>query len=509
MNTQPGVFTGALKMDEVPIMQLRARLKSEIGDGNRLGLLTAADGADGHQLLTLIIQTQSGGVSLLNSPLPHDAVSYASLTPDLPQAHWFEREIADLWGIRPVGHPRLKSLVMHDSYPTDLFPLAEHVTAATARKRSRRAPYRFTVVQGNGVFEVPVGPVHAGIIEPGHFRFSCLGEVIENLEIRLGFVHRGLEERLTRCDWRMMNYLVEAASSDTAAANATAHAFAMENLCSVPAAPDVRKMRYACIEIERAACHIGDLVGICTDLGFGAGGTAFSALRGDVLGVAELLTGTRFMTSVIVPFAHKYMPAKPLLIEATRRLRTCSSQLRSILPLLLNNGAAIERMEGMGDIKTSLARDFGLVGPAGRASGIAYDVRKVIAQPEYEQVEWQPPTYFEGDVFARTRVRAEEAIVAMELAADMVSRITSSHEPDSSPATLPANSVGVGIVEAWRGELIHLVMTDSHGRVSRYKIKDPSFNNWTALSIAVRGRLLSDFPLCNKSFGLSYSGTDL
>ncbi len=508
MSDQPSALISPIPLENVPILQLRARLKTELSDGNRLGLLTAMSSPNGSQIISLLVQTLSGGVRVLISQLPHDAASYASLTPDIPQAHWFEREINDMWGIRPLGHPRLKSLVIHDTYPDNLFPLAQQVSPALMRKRNNRAAYRFSVVQGNGVYEVPVGPVHAGIIEPGHFRFSCLGEVIENLEIRLGYVHRGVEERLTNCDWKAMRHVVEAASSDTAAANAVAHAQAIESLAGVQAPPDIQRLRSACVEIERAACHIGDLGGICNDLGFGAGSAAFAVLRGTVLGIAEMITGSRFMTGVIVPLSHRNMPAKPLCTAAANRLHECRKQLQSTIPLLLQNSSAIERMEGMGVMKHSLAQDFGLVGPAGRASGIDYDVRKVFRLPEYDCMEWQTPNLYDGDVLARAKVRATEATTALDLASVMLASVTPVSAPESV-VELPADSAGVGIVEAWRGELIHLILTNSDGVVARYKIKDPSFNNWTALAVAARGNLLSDFPLCNKSFGLSYSGTDL
>jgi Ni,Fe-hydrogenase III large subunit len=489
-------------------MQLRARLKTEIQDGNRLGLLTASATSDGHELLTVIISQLGHSVRIINSPLPHDAVTYSSLTPDIPQAHWFEREIADMWGLRPIGHPRMKSLVMHDAYPDNFFPLAAGASLPTSRMRSRRVPYRFTVVQGNGVYEVPVGPVHAGVIEPGHFRFSCLGEVIENLEIRLGFVHRGVEEHLTQCSWQSARHVVEAASSDTSAGNAVAHAFAMESLCGVTVGESVRRLRAACVEIERIACHIGDLAGICADIGFGAGSSAFGVLRAAVLGIAELLTGSRFMTGFLAPFYQRGLPDAAVLTEAASRLTAVGLQLRVTLPLLMDNPGAIERMEGMGIMKPSLAREFGLVGPAARASGIDYDVRKALPTPEYECIEWRIATWNEGDVLARARVRAHELETSVRLAEALLTGISVVEQP-LCITRLPANAMGIGIVEAWRGELIHLVQTDDTGRIARYKIKDPSFNNWTALAVSVRGRLLSDFPLCNKSFSLSYSGTDL
>jgi Ni,Fe-hydrogenase III large subunit len=365
-------------------------------------------------------------------------------------------------------------------------------------------------VKGEGVYEIPVGPIHAGIIEPGHFRFSCLGEVIQNLEIRLGYQHRGVEAQLMRIPWRNAHFLAEAASSDTTVGNAIAHAIALEQILEVGPPPVAVLLRAIALEIERVASHLGDLGGICSDIGFVAGSAAFGRLRGAALGLGERLTGSRFMTAYVMPGGVR----RPLLPEHRDRLmgqvHALTADYSRAEPLLLDNPGALERMEGNGKVRPSLARDFGLVGPAGRASSTGYDVRRALRQEPYTSRDWEVACEPAGDVLSRVRVRASEVHTSLYLLSSLLSMLPGQGDCAAPlPELLPPNRVGIGLVEAWRGELIHLVFTDSFGQISRYHIKDPSFNNWTGLAIAARGELVSDFPLCNKSFGLSYSGNDL
>jgi Ni,Fe-hydrogenase III large subunit len=375
---------------------------------------------------------------------------------------------------------------------------------------SVRRQYRFLTVRGEGVYEIPVGPIHAGIIEPGHFRFSCLGEVIQNLEIRLGYQHRGVEQQLTEVPWQQARFLAEAASSDTSIGNAWAHAMALEQILGIVPPPGAWNLRALALEIERLASHIGDLGGICSDIGFAAGTALFGCLRGRALGLGEQLTGTRFQTAYILPGGVARGLATPRRDEMARAIQEVATEFERSIPLLMDNPGTLERMEKIGTVRPSLARDFGLVGPAGRASGVDYDVRQVFHQEPYNSLAWQAATADEGDVLARVRIRVEEVRTSLLLAGALLDRISDTEAfRVPVPDRLRPHRVGVGMVEAWRGELIHLVFTDGEGRISRYAVKDPSFNNWTGLAIAARGQLVADFPLCNKSFSLSYSGNDL
>ena len=493
----------------VPLHDLTPGLEKILKAGSRLGTLTARRAESGGlNLCTLVLDPAVGSMELWETPLG-DSREFPSLTSRIPQAHWFERAVHDMFGVLPVGHPRFKSLIFHEAWPAGFHPLATEGPVPPGRSEEP-GEYRFLTVGGEGVFEIPVGPIHAGIIEPGHFRFSCLGEIIHNLEIRLGYQHRGVEEQLTRIPWRHARFLAEAASSDTTVGNAIAHAQALEQILEIKTPPEAIQLRGFALEIERVACHLSDLGGICSDIGFAAGSAIFGRLRGVALGKGERLTDSRFLTAYVRPGGVR-RPLPPderdaLLIQ----VNALESEYARAEPLLLDNPGALERMEGTGRVRPFLARDFGLSGPAGRASAVVYDVRKAFKQEPFASAEWEPAAESEGDVNSRVRIRASEVRTSLKMLVDLLAAVPEENKTLSPlPDALPPERVGVGIVEAWRGELIHLVFTDSAGGISRYHIKDPSFNNWTGLAIAARGELVSDFPLCNKSFGLSYSGNDL
>lgn len=495
----------------LPFAEVADRLPASLRAGGRLGMLTArrVTAAGALALDLLVLDPHDHAMVLWETLIDTPDGTFRSLTPQVPQAHWFERAVYDFFGLRPAGHPRFKSLILHDAWPEGFHPLRD---ASPTLPEHAPAPcdYRFLTVRGEGVYEIPVGPIHAGIIEPGHFRFSCLGEVIQNLEIRLGYQHRGVEQQLTEVPWRQGHFLAEAASSDTSAGNAWAHAMALEHLLEVSPPPRAQYYRALALEIERVAAHLGDLGGICNDIGFAAGAATFGCLRGRALGLGERLTGARFLTGYIVPGGVTRPLCPPGREDMLRETRELSTAYARAVPLVMDNPGALERMEGTGTVRPSLARDFGLVGPAGRASGVAYDVRQAFQQEPYRVFPWEVASATEGDVLARVRIRVDETRTSLTLIQSLLTCLPAQETYQVAlPAVLPPERVGVGIVEAWRGELLHLLFTDGDGHMTRYCIKDPSFNNWTGLAIAARGQLVADFPLCNKSFGLSYSGNDL
>ena len=496
---------------EAPIGELGNIVASWIKQGKRLGVVTArAFPNDGHiELITVLLDPQAALAKILISQLGPNERAYPSISALAPQAHWFERALLDLFGVTPTGHPRLKSVILHEAWPEGFYPLAQsepHIEIDGSPGKT----YDFLEVKGEGVYEIPVGPIHAGIIEPGHFRFSCLGEVIQNLEIRLGYTHRGVEQRIAATPWKAAHLVAEAASSDSAVANAIAHAQAIEQILGVAAPPAALGLRALALEIERVASHIGDLGGICGDIGFAGPSSIFAQLRGSALGLGERLTGARQQTAYVVPGGVTH----PLAIDGRReildRANALSKEFDAAQELLIDSTAAIERMEDVGIVRPSLARDFGLVGPAARACGIDYDVRRAFPTEPYTRLSWDVASASDCDVHARALVRIQETRASF----DLIRQILEEPADWENVLTLlsnelPANAIGIGIVEAWRGELIHLICTDEAGKLARYCIKDPSVNNWTGLAIAVRGQLVADFPLCNKSFGLSYSGNDL
>lgn len=480
-----------------------ARLAVE--PGWRFGHLTARSLDDARVAVeALLLDTDTGGYRIVSAPLADGVCAYPALTPLLPAAHWAERAVGDLFGVRAVGHPRWKRLLLHEAWPDDLAPLAGSQQATLPRE-----PYHFLKVRGEGIHEIPVGPIHAGIIEPGHFRFSCLGEVITNLEIRLGYQHRGVEKHLCEVPWTQARFLAESASSDTAAGNALAHAVAIEQLLDIDVPPRAQALRTIALEIERLANHIGDIGAVCGDIGYSVGASLFPPLRGAALALGQLLTGNRRQRWYIVPggVMRELDDARR---QALRQgVPALQKTVRAHLPLVLENPAVLERMEGTGRLAPGLAQDFGMVGPAGRASGSDYDARRAFAHGCYPALAPSPALRESGDVLARVQIRAEEIESSFAVITALLDNLPDSATRVFLPEMLPASRIGVGVVEAWRGELIHWITTDETGAIMRYAIKDPSFNNWTGLAIAVRGNLVADFPLCNKSFNLSYSGNDL
>jgi len=467
---------------------------------NRLGLISSIDGK---QLVSLVLNTNENRAVCWETQL--QSSRYHSLAPVVSQAHWFERTLWDMFGLEPENHPRLKHNLLHEAYSASFVPL---LPESPASHNGDHRDYKPMSVKGDGIYEIPVGPIHAGIIEPGHFRFSCLGEVIFNLEIRLGYVHRGVEKRMCELPWPKQRFLAEAAASDSAAAYALAHSIAIENLFDVQVSYKADFLRTISLEIERAAMHINDLGGLAGDIGFLAISSSLGRLRGVALSMAEQLTGSRLQRGFICPGGVVFDPSSKLnsVKESSRRLR---KELRPVISFFLSNEVARDRMENVGRVSARLAADFGLVGPAARACNQKYDVRQHFTHGVYPRVRVPISIEAGGDVLSRAKVRVAELESSLFLIEQLIDGLPEGETILKLPNDLPRNASGVGIVEAHRGELIHLIFTDDNGKCSRYAIKDPSVNNWTGLAIAVRNNLVSDFPLCNKSFGLSYSGHDL
>ena len=473
--------------------------------GRRFGYLTARVTDNNCYLLeALLLDTRNSEVTIFSSQLAENERGYTSLTQHLPAAHWSERYLGDMYGIRALGHPRWKSLLLHDdTWPLDFAPLAFN-------QKGNREPYHFLTVSGEGIHEIPVGPIHAGIIEPGHFRFSCAGEIITNLEIRLGYLHRGVEQRLTEMPWQRTRFLAESVTGDTAIGYALAHALAMEQLLNITAPSRAQALRTIALELERLANHIGDFGAMSGDVGYSAGAALFPPMRGAVLALCMLLTGNRRQRWYIKPGGVTRDLPDNRRIEFIDGLAQIERNIDELLPLVLENPGVIARMKGTGKLPPLLARDFGIVGPAARASGSHYDARNHFPHGFYPESSPASAIRSEGDVLARLQIRADEIYASFNIITQILATLPEGAVcQQCDDMILPAERVGLAIIEAWRGELIHWVTTDADGKIARYAIKDPSFNNWTGLAIAARGNLVADFPQCNKSFNLSYSGNDL
>ncbi len=492
----------------------RSLLKDFLKKENcRIGMMSSFTGAE---IFFLLLDPCHSSSQILIVDL--DGTNYSSFSSEFPQLHWYERSMKDLFDLTPMGHPRLRSNFVDSAFDLELAPLQSRLEF-DVEKKDRSRDFRFMKVQGEGIYEVPVGPVHAGIIEPGHFRLSCLGEYIQNLELRFGYLHRGVENTITRMPWKKIRFAVEAGPSDTACANALAHARAIESLIGVEVSDSEKLLRIAALEIERIAMHIFDLGGMAVDLGCAGVASTLSRLRGDGLGIAERLSGSRFLRGFIKPGGTRYQPGKiPDFKHLRSFIQPLTSEIEFIVDWFLENAQVVERLAGVGKISHNLAHDFGLVGVAARASGIAYDAREAFESAAYSRSQFKmalEENGQNGDCLARTKIRFKELINSLSIVEDTFARLEQldlscqNNLPILLPERLAANKIACGITEAFRGELIHVVKTDNNGAIERYAIKDPSFNNWTAMAICARGNLLADFPVCNKSFALSYSGHDL
>jgi len=355
-----------------------------------------------------------------------------------------------------------------------------------------------------------VGPVHAGIIEPGHFRFSCAGETIQNLEIRLGYQHKGTEALLRGAPGMRQIVLSESISGDMAVGHSNACARLLETVVGAPADRAAEAWRAAALELERIANHLGDLGGLSTDIGYLFGAAHFAHLRGKALGLLQEVTGNRYGRGLnriggIGPRVPGIVPEA--LREALARLRHEAARAGTIL---LESPSVVVRMEGTGRLLLQTARGLDVVGVAGRASGRSIDARRDFPSPSFQDRPARVVVQEGGDVLARARVRFEEMRESFGWLSDAVlpeRDRTAVRQPGSGPAC-PGRILAVSVEEGWRGEIVHAAIVRERA-ITLYKVVDPSFHNWPALAFAVRNNVISDFPLCNKSFNLSYSGTDL
>ncbi|HEU4362835.1 MAG TPA: NADH-quinone oxidoreductase subunit C [Mycobacterium sp.] len=483
----------------LPGTELASAAEGLFDAGFRIGLVAAHDDGDHLRVVYLFLAGRPDRRVELTVSTPADRPAVVSLAGLSFPAGRFEREMADLFGITPLGHPRPYRLVRHAHWPEKWYPMRRNAGPPPEFVPADRFP--FHTVDGTGVYEIPVGPIHAGLIEPGHFRFSVVGESVLRLKIRLWFLHRGVERLFQGRQADGAVDLAERISGDTAAGHALAHCLAVEDALGIMLADPTHRLRALLVELERLYNHVADLGALANDVGFGLANSHAQHIREQLLRINQRVTGHRLLRNAIRPggVVLRDLPDPDL-------LRKLAADVADITELTLRNSVIYERFAGTSVLHRDDARALGCLGYVARASGLSTDARldhPTVTLPITEV------TATAGDVLARYTVRRDEFAASTVLACKLIETHEGPVDIDS-PLPIPGKSRhGVGIVESWRGSVVHRVEIDAAGVITRAKIVDPSWFNWPALPVAMTDTIVPDFPLTNKSFNQSYAGNDL
>ncbi|MDR1864006.1 MAG: NADH-quinone oxidoreductase subunit C [Bacteroidales bacterium] len=445
------------------------------------------------RLICCIADDREGNIMISSCRVDPAAAPLPSFTAVHESFHLFEREIHENCGIEYADHPWLKPVRFGGIHAG--MPLSE---------------YPFFSVEGDALHEVGVGPVHAGVIEPGYFRFACNGEKILHLEIQLGYQHRGVEQLMIekkRLNQRIQ--LAENIAGDSTVAHCSAFASLWEALCDYQTPDPLLWTRTLALELERMAMHTADLSALCEDIAYRLGSAVYGRLRTPIVNFFQAWTGNRLARTLIRP-AHLFYPfTETLAMQLTRILHDFERDFTQMGNFLFNMPGVLSRFEKTGTVSYETALRIGAVGMAARASGVKRDIRASHPDQTYRTPEHIPQLYSTGDVFARAKIRHDETLRSVGHIRKLLRNLPPPEEIEHEPAPAAPDTFALSLVEGWRGEICHCALTDARGEPKAYKITDPSFHNWMALALAVRNNEISDFPICNKSFNLSYCGFDL
>ncbi len=477
-----------IDLGKIPILGIDELREEIIKQAKRpLGFFGKDWGFGNVRLFVVLADDANGEFDLSSTVFSSNTKSYESITQYVPSFHIFEREFYEQFGIEPLHHPWLKPVRLNqDKYP-------------------------FFEMEGEEVHQVAVGPIHAGVIEPGHFRFMCNGETVYHLEIMLGYQHRGIEEMMLK---NPSNQLAESINGDSVIAYNTAYSQVMETLKGIEVSNKAQLIRKAALEMERIAIQIGDMGAIAGDIAYLMGAAVFGATRTLVINTTLEMCGSRFGRGFVTVGGVNYDPSDEIIERAINTLNKVAKDVDRMTNTMLKNSTVMSRLEKTGTVSYEKAKEIGLVGMAARASGVDIDSRfdypdKWMSELGFEKKAFKAT----GDVNARFKLRYKEVKQSISMVKKIFEKLKDyKEEPiicEGIDNKYIKDSMVISVVEGWRGEIVHIAMTDIHSKLSKYKIKDPSFNNWYGLALAVRNNGVSDFPLCNKSFNLSYSGNDL
>lgn len=468
--------------------------------GYRLALVAAHDDGDAIRIVTLFLAGMPERRVELTLTVPTNTLVLPSLASLSFPAGRFEREMMDLYGIELIGHPRPRRMVRHAHWPQHWHPM--RADAEPPPEFAATGGFPFLTVDGDGVYEIPVGPVHAGLIEPGHFRFSVVGETVLRLKIRLWFVHRGVEKLFQGRAATDGTEIAERISGDTSVGHALAHSLAIEDALAITVPDEAHRLRALLLELERLYNHATDLGALANDVGFALANSHAHRIRERLLRINDTVTGHRLLRGAIRPggVCLRVLP-EPGELEAI------AADLAEVAALTLGNAGIYDRFAGTAILSSEHARELGCLGYVARASGIATDARlehPTVALPV------SAVSAAGGDVLARYTVRRDEFAASVALACHLIDAADTRLDYLSAPPPpLGGARSGVGIVEGWRGTIVHRVELDDSATITRSKVVDPSWFNWPALPVAMANTIVPDFPLTNKSFNQSYAGNDL
>jgi Ni,Fe-hydrogenase III large subunit/Ni,Fe-hydrogenase III component G len=443
---------------------------------------------------------------IVRTPVRADHPEFPSLSAELPAVNWQEREIQDWFGLRAVGHPNPRRVALHDNWP-DVHPLRKDFPLETVLPPFEGERHIYRPALGEGVFQVPVGPVHAGTIEPGHFNFAVAGEPILYLQLRMFYTHKGTEKLFEKLPIPKAVFLAESISGDSSFSHGTAFCQAIERAAQMELPLPALIMRTILLELERICNHVADIGAIATDVGFIIANAHASRLKEMLAGLNEQLTGNRLLRGMVCVGGVRRSWDAEQLVSLRAAIDAFASEFQDLVALLDSSESTRDRLELTGVLRPEKAKDLGIVGVAGRASGMDLDVRRDHPYAAYGRYSFRVPVYQVGDVIHRMQVRVDEVNESLGILRSAAEESLHGDFRAQVPP-IPADRCALSAVEGWRGEIIHWIRTGPGNHLERCKIKDPSLNNWPALVEAVQGNIIADFPVINKSFNLSYSGTD-
>ena len=486
----PVVLACCADLPRLPAAEFTRTLAQRVGAGARLLTYYGRPGDAEDEVTLTAALIDAGGLHLLRGVAVRDHSVYA-ITKDLPQFQAYEREIHEQHGLGFPGHPWLKPLRFE------------------GKNLGRMDDYGFYQIDGKEVHEVNVGPIHAGVIEPGCFRFSCHGEVVYHLEIHNGYQHRGVEQLLLQRPLGHLPALVERIAGDSSIAYAWSHARAIEALAGVEVPDEVELIRGVALELERIAVHLGSLSGLLNDIGFLQGSATYGRIRTAAINASMRACGSRFGRDWLRPGGVRAGITPALVADLQKTLRELATDVGECNALTIESRTVQHRFKGAGIVTTDEAREIGLVGMHARTSGIDMDMRTIL--PGRAFLEHQITSVIEstGDCWARMMLRIREIDESLKWIFGVFKRHAELPRSRAAITALAPDSLAIAVTEGWRGPIVHAIETDAAGKLRHYKVQDPSLLNWFGLALAVRNNEISDFPICNKSFDLSYAGNDL